>query len=67
MQVISHLKSWTIFMKKKDVLPINNSYKPIIYTKYSGIDAESGAACGYCLDNHHHAQADAEDCAWVAK
>jgi DNA polymerase-3 subunit epsilon len=22
--------------------------------------------CGYCLDNHHHALADAEACAWIA-
>ena len=24
-------------------------------------------ACGYCLDNHHHALADAEACAWIAR
>lgn len=23
-------------------------------------------ACGFCLDNHHHALADAEACAWIA-
>ena len=25
------------------------------------------AECGYCLDNHHHALADAEACAWIAR
>lgn len=25
------------------------------------------AACGFCLDNHHHALADAEACAWIAR
>ena len=25
------------------------------------------AACGYMLDNHHHALADAEACAWIAR
>ena len=25
------------------------------------------AACGYCLENHHHALADAEACAWIAR
>ena len=25
------------------------------------------AACGYDLENHHHALADAEACAWIAK
>ena len=25
------------------------------------------AACGYDLTNHHHALADAEACAWIAK
>lgn len=25
------------------------------------------AACGYHLDNHHHALADAEACAWIAR
>ena len=25
------------------------------------------AACGYQLDNHHHALADAEACAWIAR
>ena len=25
------------------------------------------AACGYQLENHHHALADAEACAWIAK
>ena len=25
------------------------------------------AECGYCLENHHHALADAEACAWIAK
>jgi len=25
------------------------------------------AACGYELENHHHALADAEACAWIAK
>lgn len=25
------------------------------------------AACGYHLENHHHALADAEACAWIAK
>ena len=25
------------------------------------------AACGYELDNHHHALADAEACAWIAR
>jgi DNA polymerase-3 subunit epsilon len=25
------------------------------------------AACGYKLENHHHALADAEACAWIAK
>jgi len=25
------------------------------------------AACGYSLDNHHHALADAEACAWIAR
>ena len=25
------------------------------------------AACGYCLDHHHHALADAEACAWIAR
>lgn len=25
------------------------------------------AACGYLLDNHHHALADAEACAWIAR
>ena len=24
-------------------------------------------ACGYCLANHHHALADAEACAWIAR
>ena len=24
-------------------------------------------ACGYCLENHHHALADAEACAWIAR
>ncbi|MDY5119564.1 MAG: exonuclease, partial [Muribaculaceae bacterium] len=24
------------------------------------------AACGYCLENHHHALADAEACAQIA-
>ena len=24
------------------------------------------AACGYQLENHHHALADAEACAWIA-
>jgi DNA polymerase-3 subunit epsilon len=25
------------------------------------------AACGYELENHHHALADAEACAWIAR
>ena len=25
------------------------------------------AACGYYLENHHHALADAEACAWIAR
>lgn len=25
------------------------------------------AACGYCLENHHHALADAEACAYIAR
>jgi DNA polymerase-3 subunit epsilon len=25
------------------------------------------AACGYDLTNHHHALADAEACAWIAR
>ena len=25
------------------------------------------AACGFCMENHHHALADAEACAWVAR
>ena len=25
------------------------------------------AACGYCMENHHHALADAEACAWIAR
>ena len=25
------------------------------------------AACGFCMENHHHALADAEACAWIAK
>ena len=25
------------------------------------------AACGYCLENHHYALADAEACAWIAR
>ena len=25
------------------------------------------AECGYCLENHHHALADAEACAWIAR
>jgi len=25
------------------------------------------AVCGYCLENHHHALADAEACAWIAR
>ena len=25
------------------------------------------AACGYQLENHHHALADAEACAWIAR
>lgn len=25
------------------------------------------AACGYCLKDHHHALADAEACAWIAR
>ena len=25
------------------------------------------AVCGYCLNNHHHALADAEACAWIAR
>ena len=25
------------------------------------------AACGYCLQDHHHALADAEACAWIAR
>ena len=25
------------------------------------------AACGYHLDKHHHALADAEACAWIAR
>ena len=25
------------------------------------------AACGYRLENHHHALADAEACAWIAR
>ena len=25
------------------------------------------AQCGYCLENHHHALADAEACAWIAR
>ena len=25
------------------------------------------AACGYDLDDHHHALADAEACAWIAR
>lgn len=25
------------------------------------------AACGYQLENHHHALADAETCAWIAR
>ena len=25
------------------------------------------AVCGYQLDNHHHALADAEACAWIAR
>ena len=25
------------------------------------------AACGYCLEDHHHALADAEACAWIAR
>jgi DNA polymerase-3 subunit epsilon len=25
------------------------------------------AACGYKLENHHHALADAEACAWIAR
>ena len=25
------------------------------------------ATCGYCLENHHHALADAEACAWIAR
>ena len=25
------------------------------------------AACGYILENHHHALADAEACAWIAR
>ena len=25
------------------------------------------AACGYQLDHHHHALADAEACAWIAR
>ena len=25
------------------------------------------AACGYCLEHHHHALADAEACAWIAR
>ena len=24
------------------------------------------AACGFCMENHHHALADAEACAWIA-
>ena len=25
------------------------------------------AACGYCLEDHHHALGDAEACAWIAR
>jgi len=25
------------------------------------------AACGFCMENHHHALADAEACAWIAR
>ena len=25
------------------------------------------AACGFCMKNHHHALADAEACAWIAR
>ena len=25
------------------------------------------AECGYCLENHHNALADAEACAWIAR
>jgi DNA polymerase-3 subunit epsilon len=25
------------------------------------------AECGYILENHHHALADAETCAWIAR
>ena len=25
------------------------------------------AECGYCLEQHHHALADAEACAWIAR
>jgi hypothetical protein len=25
------------------------------------------ATCGYQLENHHHALADAEACAWIAR
>ena len=24
-------------------------------------------ACGFCMENHHHALADAEACAWIAR
>ena len=25
------------------------------------------AACGFCMENHHHALADTEACAWIAR
>ena len=28
---------------------------------------DTAAECGYCLKNHHHALADAEACAWIAR
>ena len=52
-------------MEKKNLLPIKNPHKLIIYAKYFSIDAVSNDACGYFFENHHHAFADAEACAAI--
>ena len=36
-------------MEKKNLLPIKNSHKLIIYAKYFSIDVVSSDACGYFL------------------
>jgi len=47
---------------KTDKLIVNNIKNTVFVIPFI-----SAAACGYCLENHHHALADAEACAWIAR